>query len=612
MPKLDERRDKEVIRKIHRLFWRGSCADLPALIVWLCTKPVAAVLYNIAIPFQIAYVLQAIIDRNFSSIPQYAYNILGFAVGYCVLGWFGAIAISRNNRAGINYVQREVLANFLAKDYEYYTNAHVGTLSSQASQMKIAFNNYTATLNESLADQAVIIMTGVAIIACQSLALAIGTVLIILVLLAVTVLSMKWQWKHRQELVSSHDEVNGELGDILDHATTVKSFAAESYEKSRLDKSFSTLASTQYRSWLAFLLPDQGRQLLAAIAILVVLILTAHLYEDNSISIAVVLLIQLYMIKIIAASSQISAVLKHYDDFMTTACSAAKTMLITPNVVDKKRTRALAKGRPKDVALHDVSYRYAGSGPNTFAVKNFTLHIAQGERIGLVGYSGSGKSTLTKLMLRFMDVTSGKITISGVDIREAAQEELRQHIAYVPQEPLLFHRSVAENIAYGKPTATDEAIHRAGHAAYVDEFLADLPKGYDTLVGEKGVRLSGGQRQRIAIARAILKDAPILVLDEATSALDSHSEQYIQKALAELMKDRTTLVIAHRLSTIQRMDRIVVMDKGRIVAIGTHQELLSHSNGIYAQLWAHQSSMADSLIDAGELSSRILVDDAIG
>jgi ATP-binding cassette subfamily B protein len=222
-------------------------------------------------------------------------------------------------------------------------------------------------------------------------------------------------------------------------------------------------------------------------------------------------------------------------------------------------------------------------------VKDFSLTIKQGEKVGLIGYSGSGKTTLTKLLLRFMDVTDGSITINGLDIRDISQKELRSHIAYVPQEPLLFHRSIAENIGYGRPGANKKDVHKVGKTAYVDEFIKELSHGYDTLVGEKGVKLSGGQRQRVAIARALLKDAPILVLDEATSALDSRSEQYIQKALWKLMENRTALVIAHRLSTIQRMDRIVVMDKGRVAEVGTHNELLKHPQGIYAKLWEHQS-----------------------
>jgi ATP-binding cassette subfamily B protein len=205
-----------------------------------------------------------------------------------------------------------------------------------------------------------------------------------------------------------------------------------------------------------------------------------------------------------------------------------------------------------------------------------------------------------------MDVTHGEISIGNTDIRDVTQSSLRRQIAYVPQEPLLFHRSIRDNIAYGKPAASDKDIQQAAQAAYVTEFTKLLPDGLDTIVGERGIKLSGGQRQRVAIARALLKDAPILVLDEATSALDSRSEQYIQKAFWKLIKGRTTIVIAHRLSTIQKMDRIVVMNKGKVVQLGTHDQLLKEK-GIYAELWSHQSGgyigvPQDSLDDANTTS----------
>ena len=214
--------------------------------------------------------------------------------------------------------------------------------------------------------------------------------------------------------------------------------------------------------------------------------------------------------------------------------------------------------------------------------------IEAGRTVGLVGVSGSGKTTLTKLLLRFADVDAGGIFIDGQDIRDVTQESLRNAIAYVPQESSLFHRSIFENIAYGKPDATRKEVERAAQLANADEFIRELPNGYDTLVGERGVKLSGGQRQRIAIARAILKDAPILVLDEATSALDSESEALIQEALKNLMKGRTSIVVAHRLSTIAGLDRIVVLDNGKIVEQGTHKELLD-TGGAYAKLWSRQS-----------------------
>lgn len=236
----------------------------------------------------------------------------------------------------------------------------------------------------------------------------------------------------------------------------------------------------------------------------------------------------------------------------------------------------------------DVDFHYADARTEDAVFRGFNLHIPAGQRVGLVGRSGSGKTTLTTLLLRLADLSGGSIKIDGQDIAHVSQVSLRQHIAYVPQEPLLFHRTVRENIAYGRPDATEDEILRAAREANALEFIERLPLGLDTQVGERGVKLSGGQRQRIAIARAILMDAPILVLDEATSALDSESEKLIQDALENLMRDRTSLVIAHRLSTVAALDRIVVIRDGEIVEDGRHAELVG-ADGEYAQLWSRQS-----------------------
>lgn len=232
----------------------------------------------------------------------------------------------------------------------------------------------------------------------------------------------------------------------------------------------------------------------------------------------------------------------------------------------------------------DVSFGYEGM--NVF--DTFNLNIKPGERIGLVGTSGAGKTTFVSLLLRQHDINSGEITIDGQNIAEVTQDSLREHIAVVPQEPSLFHRSIRENIAYGKPNATEEEIVEVAKKAEAHEFIISLPFGYDTLVGERGVKLSGGQKQRIAIARAMLKNAQILVLDEATSALDSESEVAIQKALHVLMEGKTVIAIAHRLSTLREMDRIIVLENGKIIEDGTHHKL-TKAGGLYARLWKHQA-----------------------
>jgi len=255
-------------------------------------------------------------------------------------------------------------------------------------------------------------------------------------------------------------------------------------------------------------------------------------------------------------------------------------------IEDKPNAKAIAIGEG-EIVFDRVTFQY-GAHP-TPLYEDFSVTIKPGERVGLVGHSGSGKTTFVKLIQRLYDVNSGSIRIDGQDIAEVTQSSLRSQIAIVQQEPILFHRTLAENIAYGRPNATRREIENAAKQASAHHFIMDLPKGYETMVGERGVKLSGGERQRVAIARAFLADAPVLILDEATSSLDSESEVQIQQAMERLMDGRTTLVIAHRLSTVRALDRLLVFDKGMIVEEGDHQALIRLNNGIYRRLFERQA-----------------------
>lgn len=252
-----------------------------------------------------------------------------------------------------------------------------------------------------------------------------------------------------------------------------------------------------------------------------------------------------------------------------------------------------AQGR---IRFENVSFRYP-SRPDSLALDHLSFEITPGETVAFVGPSGAGKSTTFQLLLRFYDPACGRIVIDGVDIAKARPEDLRRRIGLVPQETVLFGATARENISYGRPGASDAEIEAAAHAAGADSFIRQLPEGYETFLGERGARLSGGQRQRVAIARALLKDPPILLLDEATSSLDAESERYVQQALEDLVRNRTTIIIAHRLATVLKADRIMVLDHGRIIAIGTHAELLQ-SNALYARLAALQ--FADLSATTGE------------
>ncbi len=387
------------------------------------------------------------------------------------------------------------------------------------------------------------------------------------------------------EEASAQNKQTGQLADSISNIISVKSYAKEAHEhyryanfqKATLNASFKVMGATIKRD-VAF----SGVNVGINAAIFVFLIFGSIWFD---LPVATLILIESYSVQILGELWDINHIFKHMNRVFGDSEEMVNILDMADEVIDEPGAKELVL-RKSNVEFKNITFRHKSARTSIF--EDFSLNIKNGERVGLVGVSGSGKTTLTKLLLRFADVDAGEILIDGQNVRRITQKSLRENIAYVPQETSLFHRSIADNIAYAKPDASREEIMHASKLANVEDFIKDLPDGYETLVGERGVKLSGGQRQRIAIARAILKDAPILVLDEATSALDSESEVAIQSALANLMKGRTSIVIAHRLSTVAGLDRIVVLKDGKIVEQGSHQELLEQ-RGEYSKLWSKQS-----------------------
>lgn len=387
---------------------------------------------------------------------------------------------------------------------------------------------------------------------------------------------------------AQQNKTTGMLADVITNIMAVKSFAANEAETDRFARQ--TEATRHATNRLVFTIMKNQMTLgvitsSLSVATLAIAAISVVVYGAN---VGTVFLLLNYSGQIAGKLWDFSHnAISNYNRAFGDSAEAVRTLLTEYDVKDPVSPEMphITDGA---ITFKNVSFRHADSKSNKLLFKELNLDIAAGEKIGLVGHSGSGKTTLTKILLRYSDIDAGSIEIDGQNIAKITQADLRHNIAYVPQEPLLFHRTIAENIGYGTVTPDSKAIIRAAKQANAHEFIKELPQGYDTLVGERGVKLSGGQRQRVAIARALMKDSPILVLDEATSALDSESELLIQQALNNLMSGRTAIVIAHRLSTIQRMDRIVVMEHGAIIEQGSHAELLK-AGGQYASLWAHQS-----------------------
>lgn len=543
---------------------------------------------GVFIPLIIALGVEATLAKDISLATTYGLGVLLAAVVGSLFMAVAVWAFNANGVLGAEYVYRRVFANYLSKDYEFFSNNYVGALGTNVTMLRKAFLDYQLTLLFNLPRIFTTAFASLAVVLWQAPLLALIIAISMAANFGYIYIFARYRLKYRAAVSDAAGKVAGIVGDSLSHGSTVKSFASESYEKARLEAGVRSWAKAQLKSWSYFTPMSVGRNMISFITIAILIIVSAHLYAEGKISVAIVALVQIYVVRLMNVMLEFGELIKAYDQTISDAFTPVQTMLTPVNVLDSQRPQQVAA--PINIlSFNAVTYHYPDAKRSSTAVKELSITIKRGERIGIVGYSGSGKTTLTKLLLRFMDVSDGAIEINGVDIRDVKQADLRSLISYVPQEPLLFHRSIAENISYAVESADNAAVQKAAKLAYVDEFVDDLPDGYETLVGERGVKLSGGQRQRVAIARALLKDAPILVLDEATSALDSRSEQLIQKALWRLMKGRTAIVIAHRLSTIQRLDHIIVMDKGQIVQSGTHHELLQDKGGIYAELWAHQS-----------------------
>ncbi|MDP3900856.1 MAG: ABC transporter ATP-binding protein [bacterium] len=543
-------------------------------------------------PLIVARVIDAFATQGGISLDVVWWYVALFG-GLWLLGealWrIGMYFLVRLEERGINTLSRLSFSRLMERDYAFYTNNFVGSLTKKALAFSRGFEMFTDTLVFNVTTSILPILFVIFILWQYSPFIPLVLVLWIMGAILVAIPIMK----KRSKLVAlRHDassKVAGRLSDSMTNMLVIKSFAREDAEYATfgeyvgdLTRKFKKAADYQNLRLDILLSP------LYVATNVCGLLLAIFFAQKLSLQPGAIVVIFSYYVLITRIFWQINRTYRNIESSVSEAAEFTQMFVEAPTVQDAPAAKPLAVTEA-GIQFKDVTFKYSDAETQEPSfLRKFNLDIKGHERVGLVGPSGGGKTTITKLLLRFIDLESGSIVIDGQDISKVTQKSLRGAIAYVPQDPLLFHRSLAENISYSNEHATQEDVVRAAKIAHADEFISELPRGYKTLVGERGIKLSGGQRQRVAIARALLKKSSILVLDEATSSLDSESEKYIQEGLWELMKDKTVLVIAHRLSTIKHLDRIVVLDQGKIVQEGTHAKLIKEK-GLYAKLWSLQS-----------------------
>ncbi len=513
-------------------------------------------------------------------------------VGFRHWAWLGVIPLSLGMMSD---VAQETFARVQRFSTDWHANSFSGSVMRKVTRGMWSIDQLNDTLLLALLPSAFVLVAATVMLAVQWPVMGLIVALGATAYIGMTVSLAMFYIAPASKLSNAWDtRIGGTLADALGCNAVVKAYGAEDREDDRLGNVVTRWKRRTWRNWYRHTLAGTSQHVV--LLFVRTALAGAGLYlwwvgkatpGDVTYLLTTYFVVHGYLRDVGMHVHNLQRSVNEMDELVE--------LHATPiGIADRKDAvpMRIAKG---EVRFENVGFHYGAH--ETPLYRDLSVTIKAGERVGLVGHSGSGKTTFVKLIQRLYDVTGGRITIDGQDVAGATQQSLRSQVAIVPQEPILFHRTLAENIGYGRPDASAEEIERAARLANAHDFIARLPKGYQTLVGERGVKLSGGERQRIALARAFLADAPILILDEATSSLDSESEQLIQSAVERLLKGRTAIVIAHRLSTVRSLDRILVFNHGKIVEDGTHYALMSRPNGRYRHLFETQSG---DLRDAAE------------
>lgn len=594
---MKKEKPKSSWKRVISYFWMHARKYKFYFLATYIAYSIAVITDSVLIP----YFYKSIIDSisSFLTLAQGVIPDLASPFAHTVFGYFtmivvvlildrllytiGDYSMSIYQSRAMKDIANFAFQNMINHSYQFFTNSFIGSLVKKAGRFVSSFENSNDIVMYGIWIPVTKLVSVFAVLFFVAPFIGwmyfIWTIIFFILSLYLAQKRMSFDLAEAE----ADSRTTGQLADVLSNVLNIKLFSSRKIEEHSFDKVTTLQMNARTAAWkfqnFTYLLQGLVVTWLQVMSLYV----SISLWFDGLISLGIIVLAYSYSNTIFDSvwglGKQLSKISKSFSD----AAEMVDIIDEPIEIKDSSNPEAL-KMKEGKIFFDNVGFAYK-SGIKI--LDKFNLTINAGERVGVVGTSGAGKTTLTKILLRFADVTEGAIKIDGQDIRNVTQDDLRSVVSYVPQDPILFHRSLAENIGYGRPGCSMEEIIDAAKKAHAHEFIESLSHGYDTLVGERGVKLSGGERQRVAIARAILKNAPILILDEATSALDSVSETHIKEALEVLMKGKTTIVIAHRLSTIEKMDRIIVMEKGKIVEEGNHKELVA-KKGIYQNFWEHQ------------------------
>lgn len=591
---MKQKMDTSQIGPTLRLFWSVVSNYKRYFIPVMLLQPVAIFLTNYAGMLIISQVVNRLTSEQIPADqllntfwPYIVTFVAAVAVGELVV-WRTVLFLQWTMADRVVYhLNRRVFSALSEQSMDFHNNRFGGSLVSQANKFTSAFSRLSDLMLFNIAPMVYSFVFTFVILAPVLPYFALALAVFALIFISIAWFSFGSIRELNVKEAEAQNKVSGQIADSITNILAVKSFSRENHEKARFEEFAKNARQAGFSIRNAVIIRDIGFGMIITAIMTSAFITLIFGNAWFGVAIGTLLLAVTYSMQILGNLWGFNGMLRQFNRIFGDAREMSM-VLNTQQTVDDISDAKDLKTTKGAITISDMTFRHSDARENETMFENFNLSIKPGQRVGLVGHSGSGKTTLTKLILRFADIQEGSINIDGQSISEVTQSSLREAIAYVPQEPMLFHRSLRENIKYGKPDASDEEIREAAQRANALEFIDKLPDGFETTVGERGIKLSGGQRQRIAIARAILKDAPILILDEATSALDSESEKLIQDALQKLMKGRTSIVIAHRLSTIANLDRIIVMEDGAIIEDGSHAALIKQK-GQYAKLWGHQS-----------------------